>query len=634
MLYRIISIVVICLSTSLLGQTAYISGGLTAQFGNGVRPSEELGDTLRSPYDYREHFLDVNAGYGDFSIWSSFEFSSPPQIGPDHRGIRKLRLSWESRDFSVIAGDLYGQIGRGLGLNLWEGQGIDWDSSLRGIWLKSQISDWLALDFISGTSNGGRHLSPGPGVDSRVRDFSDAADVSVVVATGSDVIPGLTLGGYIVNVEAKNPWFQLRKNFITGEFDVVDSISVRTSTTIPGIFSEYFGSNFDIYMEFMRRDHEIVDPDNLEIRYDKRSRGWAGYGSISYYPGRLGVTFEYKNYAYNFPDPEKRRYLPFNLGRRAPVQSPPTGFKEHTSTLLSRTPHVMDFEDEVGIQIETNYKFNSDLFIVLNYSQSSRHTGYGKVINADFSSDWIMEDSPTRLWFSSNEKFFPFREVFIEFNYHLDTYNLDIKTLISSSTEMIQYDESITEKPGIDAFLSTHKKETLNWEKRNLISIPSQLSMNLPNGLGLNLYWENQWQDLVRMNYLVFRVKTTGLIDSVITDKKLEDPFYFRYVSLTVGKPSKYSFGFSYDFASKLQNGQEFNTNPEDDSWLEALIRKAGVDLTNKWFDVQAIAYLTPSTILQVSYGSRQGGLKCDSGVCVFVSGIEDALTLTLTSNF
>ena len=111
-------------------------------------------------------------------------------------------------------------------------------------------------------------------------------------------------------------------------------------------------------------------------------------------------------------------------------------------------------------------------------------------------------------------------------------------------------------------------------------------------------------------------------------------PYYYRYVALNLSKPSRYSAGFIYDFASGIKTGSPQNTDPANDSWLEEILRNSGVDMTNKWFGVQGSLYLTPATIFNVFYGSLQGGLKCDSGVCVYVPGIEDAFTVTITSNF
>lgn len=624
------------------GQKTYFSAGLIAQFGSGLQPSIEIGDTTRESYVYREHFLDVTAAYGNFTLWSNFEFSSPPRIGPDHLGLRKLRLTWESERMSVNAGDLYGQFGRGLALNLWENQGIDWDSSLKGIWVTVRPTEKLSVDLVSGNAAGGRHLPIGPGVDPRIRDFSEDGTVSALLLTADNLLPNLSAGFYGVEIDAVNPWYGKMQN-LSGDVESVDSISVRTRSFSPGLFVEYFGSDFDIYMEMMKRSLEIFDADSLYstplydwLYYDRESSGWGGYASVSYYPGKLGVTLEYKNYFFDSSHPDIRKNLPYRLGRVSSAMNGPTAIKEYSSMLLSRTPHVMDFEDEVGIQAEVNLSVTDDLFLIFNYAQSSRHTGFRDVSYIDGYDGWDEVKTESQFWFSDDEMFYPFKEYYGEMNYHYSPLNLDLRLMAARSSEMVEtYAENILELPYSETHpLYDHTQEQLNWFKRDLFTLPTQLTMNLPSGHGLMLYWEHQWEDYHDRNYLVYRDLSTGEIDSVTTDETLTVPYYYRYVALNLSKPSRYSFGFVYDYASAVKTGTQQNTDPENDSWLEEILRNSGVDMTNKWFGVQGFLYLTPATILSVFYGSLQGGLKCDSGVCVYVPGIEDAFTLTLTSNF
>ena len=624
------------------GQKTYFSAGLIAQFGSGLQPSIEIGDTTRESYVYREHFLDVTAAYGNFTLWSNFEFSSPPRIGPDHLGLRKLRLTWESERMSVNAGDLYGQFGRGLALNLWENQGIDWDSSLKGIWVTVRPTEKLSVDLVSGNAAGGRHLPIGPGVDPRIRDFSEDGTVRALLLTADNLLPNLSAGFYGVEIDAVNPWYGKMQN-LSGDVESVDSISVRTRSFSPGLFVEYFGSDFDIYMEMMKRSLEIFDADSLYstplydwLYYDRESSGWGGYASVSYYPGKLGVTLEYKNYFFDSSHPDIRKNLPYRLGRVSSAMNGPTAIKEYSSMLLSRTPHVMDFEDEVGIQAEVNLSVTDDLFLIFNYAQSSRHTGFRDVNYIDGYDGWEEVGTESQFWFSDVEMFYPFKEYYGEMNYHYSPLNLDLRLMAARSSEMVEtYAENILELPYSETHpLYDHTQEQLNWFKRDLFTLPTQLTMNLPSGHGLMLYWEHQWEDYHDRNYLVYRDLSTGEIDSVTTDETLTVPYYYRYVALNLSKPSRYSFGFVYDYASAVKTGTQQNTDPENDSWLEEILRNSGVDMTNKWFGVQGFLYLTPATILSVFYGSLQGGLNCDSGVCVYVPGIEDAFTLTLTSNF
>lgn len=623
------------------GQQLSFSAGLTSLYGDGRQRSLEIGSDKLSPYVYREHFLDLTAEYGSLFFWSGLEFSSPPQIGPSHSGLRKMRLSWEQPNFSVSVGDLYGQIGRGLALNLWENQGIDWDTSMRGVWLKLHPKNLWSIDALTGRIAGGRHLPIGPGVDPRIRDFSDDGQVRAFSVLRRDIVAGVSLGGYVVRVDVSNPWFSKMRNLFEGGYVTVDSVNVQTQSVIPGLMAEYLGPDFDFYVEIARREHRIIDGDSLFssaqrkwFTYNENQRGWGGYGSISYYPGRIGLTVEYKNYLYDRSDPDQRRHLPFRLGRSSSIQRPPSLFREHSSTLLSRTPHVMDFEDEVGLQVEANFMLNEDVFMLFNYAASSRHVSFQKVFHLDFSTGWRMEETESPLWMGRREQFYPFQEVYGELNVHSDPLGLDFKGMLSRSSEIIAYDDFFIERAGASEWLSSHSKRSVTWEKRNLLTVPTELTVSLPLGLGLTLYWEHQWEDLRLKTYIGFEDQQTGAIDSVTTDEVNSVPYYYRYVAVNVGKPSRFSAGLVYDYTSELKTGQSANTDPGEDSWLEAMIRRNGVDMTNKWFGVQSSVYVTPSTILSLFYGSLQGGLKCDSGVCVYVPGIEDAFTVSVTSNF
>jgi hypothetical protein len=546
-------------------------------------------------------------------------------------------MMWESDYLSVSAGDLYGQFGRGLALNLWESQGIDWDSSLRGIWLTTRPNEKLTVDIVSGNSAGGRHLPIGPGVDPRIRDFSEDATVSALLLSVDNILPNLSIGLYGVDVDAFKPWFGKMQNLF-GDVETVDSVNVRTRSFSPGFFVEYIGRDYDLYVEVMKRSLEIFDTDSLYstpsfewIYYERENKGWGGYASVSYYPGKLGLTLEYKNYFFDDSHPDIRTKLPYRLGRLAPIMNGPTAFKEHSAVLMRRTPHIMDFEDEVGIQAEVNLNVSDDLFLIFNYAQSSRHTGFRDVNYIDGYDGWEKVETESLLWFSDNEMFYPFKEFYGEFNYHYSPLNLDIRLMAARSSEIVEsYVEIINEL----SYWENHTQEQLDWKKRDLYTLPTELTLSLPSGHGLTLYWEHQWEDYNDRNYLVYRDLSSSEIDSVTTDEILTVPYYYRYVALNLSKPSRYSAGFIYDFASGIKTGSPQNTDPANDSWLEEILRNSGVDMTNKWFGVQGSLYLTPATIFNVFYGSLQGGLKCDSGVCVYVPGIEDAFTVTITSNF
>jgi hypothetical protein len=57
-------------------------------------------------------------------------------------------------------------------------------------------------------------------------------------------------------------------------------------------------------------------------------------------------------------------------------QNPPTVCEEHSYTSLKRNPHLVDFNDEVGIQFGTFYAIKPGTTLNANFSWSSRHYQY------------------------------------------------------------------------------------------------------------------------------------------------------------------------------------------------------------------------------------------------------------------
>ncbi len=62
-----------------------------------------------------------------------------------------------------------------------------------------------------------------------------------------------------------------------------------------------------------------------------------------------------------------------------PFQNPPTAVKEHTTTLTSRTPHVVDFNDEVGGQVEIMWTPKTIFSFILNGSIASKHYSFSDI---------------------------------------------------------------------------------------------------------------------------------------------------------------------------------------------------------------------------------------------------------------
>jgi hypothetical protein len=98
-----------------------------------------------------------------------------------------------------------------------------------------------------------------------------------------------------------------------------------------------------------------------------------------------------------------------------PFQNPPTVVKEHTSTLISRNPHVVDFNDEVGAQLEVNYVPSDDLTFLFNASMASKHYKY---LYNDTADSYTRIDRSDDYIPAFDNEFNPFWEVYLESEYY------------------------------------------------------------------------------------------------------------------------------------------------------------------------------------------------------------------------
>tara|TARA_B100000029_G_scaffold515584_2_gene623389 strand:+ start:1162 stop:3057 length:1896 start_codon:yes stop_codon:yes gene_type:complete len=618
---------------SISAQDANLSFSLSSFKGTGETPIIQLGKSEFYPYDFNEHFLYITLWRNQWTLWTNFEYSSPPRIGPAFAGLRKFRLSFQNDRYSIKLGDLYGQIGRGLGLNMWENQNIDWDSSLRGIWINRDISKRFKFDFIVGKAKGGRHLGAGEGIDPRRRDFSENENILAISGYASKIIHNTDFGAYLILMNGNRSWFTLRESN--------DFQKVRVSSLKPGVFGKYNSEDFEIFFEFTSRIMSIQDVDSIYstpsfkwYSYEPKTSGRGAYFSSSYFPGKWGLTIELKDYFFDNANPDERNHLPFKLGRSSLITGPPSTFKEHSSILLSRKTHIMDPDDELGFQIEFNYQANENLFLTLNYSRSSRHSSFEKNTDEFFNSYWNNKKLSTPFIPSSNYGFHPFHEAYLEFNYRYDPFGMNFTAGLSQANEVMLYKgQSFISSERINIQTDEYRLNEF-FHQRNLFSIPSRLSFNLPRSLYFSLDMEHQWEgmELVRKTSILNYNKTTS--DSLENLDKEVLPYYYRYSSITFGKASRFNVSFLLDYVSNTKTGDNYNTDPNKDNDLERILRRNEINLKNKWFGVEASIYLNPSTILTLFYGSIQGGIKCDNGICVYVPGIDDSSILSLSTNF
>jgi hypothetical protein len=153
-----------------------------------------------------------------------------------------------------------------------------------------------------------------------------------------------------------------------------------------------------------------------------------------------------------------------------PFQNPPTALKEHTSTLISRNPHVVDFNDEVGGQLDMIASPSDKLNLNLNIGIASRHYEYN-YINAG----WVPVERSTNFLPSLDDKFSPFWEVYFESEYYASKAVYG-KVAFSKQSEVTYSD-----------------LDPLESEKLFTSTIPVEFRYSLTKDWTLKLIAEQQW---------------------------------------------------------------------------------------------------------------------------------------------
>jgi hypothetical protein len=106
--------------------------------------------------------------------------------------------------------------------------------------------------------------------------------------------------------------------------------------------------NLSYYTEIAKNtsDHKLGD--------FSRNVSFGIYSNLNFATNRLGISFEYKNYNH------------FVIG--AGINEPPAGVKEHTYSVLNRSTHVLQPDNETGFQFELFYTFLNNSILTLNTS--------------------------------------------------------------------------------------------------------------------------------------------------------------------------------------------------------------------------------------------------------------------------
>lgn len=471
-----------------------------------------------------------------FTIGARLLYDSPPEIGQSFKGISRRFVEYKGDELELRLGNMSELFGKGLAINLFENRGLAYDTWLDGLKAKYSFEKFKTtflfgnIKFLDSTS------------------FYRTEEYSL-------------LGG--------NAEYKLGKVFSLG----VSFVNANGNIDGQQIRDELVAEIGELYLSLKRGNLGwIVDISHkwTGVKEGESSKGYGIYSALSFNAAGLGLTLDYKNYRYDERDPfERNDYT--RQTRMLPFQNPPTVMKEHGNLFLSRSIHEIDFNDEVGLQMEVFYSISEDTHLNFNASLASRHDFYNYKPNT-FS--FIKEVRASNYFPSSDDKYSPFREIVIEVEQTLN--ESSILTFGIANRSKVTYNDFTGDN-------GTHKiRSTV---------IPLLLQQSFAENYSVTIQYEYE---------SVFDNFNTG-----------QNEFSNHFVSLIGNIYSKVMFGLKY----------EYTTNSNE------------VSGKNDWFTIEGGYRITGSHNVSISYGRERGGQTCSNGVCRYIQPF-DGIRITLLSNF
>ena len=521
----IISLALLICSESLYGQDIFPSVSNVLRYGSGHR----LYGMVDQPFNYFENLTDLRISLPEnFVIGTRFLYDNPPEVGSVFKGIKRRFIEYNGDSFYLRAGNSSTLFGRGLALNLFENRGLAYDTWMDGI-KASYNNNYIKATILGGTI-----------------DFRDSInfvrnEIYNIKAVNFEVTPinSLSFGTTFISADGNIP---------TG-VDPVVSPPKNINAEIPELYLSLNMSEIQFYFDWSHKWTNILT--------DKSSSNGSGiYSAFSFLGSGFGITIDYKNYLFDERDPYERNDFT-RATRMLPFQNPPIVMKEQSSILLSRAIHEVDFNDEVGFQIEGYYSIDDNTTLNINTSLASRHNLF--LLNPmDFS--FSKQKRESNFLPSSKHEYSPYWEFLTEIEHYFD-YTTVLRIGAARRTKTIY--EDFSGISGSHIILST--------------VIPSQFQ-----------YTYNQ-------NYsFVFQYEFEAVNDNYNSDQQ---KFNNQFISLTNSFFSKYSAAVRYEFTNNKY------------------------DLSGKknWLTIEAGYRIDQSNTLTLSYGSERGGQTCSNGVCRYI---------------
>ncbi|MCX6159930.1 MAG: DUF6029 family protein [Ignavibacteriae bacterium] len=517
------------------------------RYGSGT----ESNGGISYPKEYFEDVADGRLSVNDIIFGIRYEIDKPIEYGKDFIGIKKRFVEYKNVDdgIDLRAGDFWEIISRGLSMNVFEDRGQYYDTGIDG------FNGYIKRTF------GKKH----------------PVKVKAQILGGSliynDFINFNRVETYNVrdaNVEVSPVKFMnLGFNYVYSNGRVPSSTdTANINAYLPEGYASINLGDVQFFASYANKHVNVAA--NKTYSQEVSAKGDGFYSSLSFSKSKIGITLDYKNYRFDMTAPDNR--ATDRPTKMLPFQNPPTVVREQTSTLISRNPHVVDFNDEVGAQLDVVYAPSDKVSFNLNTAVASRHFDY---INTGTPSKPKYE----RVARSGNflpgfdNSLSPYWEVFLEGEWY--------------ATDKL-YGKIAFDRQSQVTYSYNNPAAS---EKLTAFTIPTEIRYTFIPEYTLKFILEQQFMN---------------------NNVRVGDQNYMNtYLSVGVSKSPELSATVNL----------EFTNDSEDPSG-------------KKFWALGELAYkLSGANTITASYGSERGGLRCTSGICRYVRPFE-GFRLSISSKF
>ncbi len=355
---------------------------------------------------YLEEIANTRIFFDNITLGLRYEMDDPSEVGQSFQGLRRRWIEYDKDKLHIQAGDVSALYGRGLAINAFEARPLNYDSWLDGV--KGEYEyNWKKEDFDFQPSLGVRMIAG-------TLQFHNVVDTTQPVQTVSARAANAQIGFFGKKLIFGSSFVQAFTSVT--EQGISGDVMTNREVNQPEFYINFLTGFMEGFFQWTEMRSQLTqirnNPDSVS------NIGHAVYGSLSYAGSEFGLTMEYKNYSYfvHQPGADNETYL-----SKLPISSPPEVYKEFTYTSLTRTTHSVNFDDELGFQIEADITAIPTYVITLDCAASSQHNSYGDSLDAKFLP--LANGSTSILPKFTGYGFFPFWEAFAEIEHDFGELN-------------------------------------------------------------------------------------------------------------------------------------------------------------------------------------------------------------------